>query len=593
MTVSSMQKRRLSILLLCDDRRGNANTILDHIEAFRIYSRHEVRTFNPLGMSRSRAMDINEFDVVVIHYSIVLSEERHVAADFREKLKRFNGLKVQFIQDEYRWVDRATAASREVGIDLLFTAADELAAGQLYDTRLPDVKRVQTLTGYVPENLQHVPRRPLRERSVDVGYRGRDLPYWLGRLTQEKQWIAQGFLKRASAYELRTDIGWREEDRIYGDRWIDFIASCRATLCTESGASIADFDGSVERAVRAYLRTHPGATFDEVHEAVLRPYEGNVIVNVVSPRVFEAASLGTGLVMFPGHYSGIVSPGEHYIVLEKDFSNMDEVVAKLKDVQFMTGLTDRAHRDVVKSGRWSYVAFMREFDHVVADEAKTTRGHSRAPRYRLAKVERSFRVPPVHVRLTRGALSAVSAVRGRDFARRSEIESGSWLAKSALAVRAAAGDPDLRPVFREGRSAGMALDSLLEEILELSLLRRAAEGLLTAKEKFSVVTEFDSSSSCLRFVSWPVEQAPQDKPELPAGAWEALRAGAVKVVEWDHRAVGRTIQLSRPRVEIGIGSDGLKRYGLLIEIGRRRPDLLERALAPVIGTAKIAASPLS
>jgi hypothetical protein len=412
------QPKRLSILLLCDDGPGNPNTVLDHIAAFRRYSRHQVRMFNPRSMSGSVALDLDEFDVVVIHYSLVLINERYVSKHFRDKLIRFRGLKVQFIQDEYRWVDRATAASNEVGIDLLFTAASEPAAGRLYDARLPGVRRVPTLTGYVPEDLQAWPRRPLTERSIDVGYRGRDLPFWLGRLTQEKQRIAQGFLERAPRYGLRTDIGWREEDRIYGDQWIDFIASCRATLGTESGASIADFDGGVEHAVREYLRANPGASYDDVHEEVLRPYEGNVVVNVISPRVFEAASLGTALVMFPGDYSGIVSAGDHYIALEKDFSNMDEVVAKLKDDDFMVALTERAHDHLVKSGRWSYRAFVNRFDDVVEEEVKIVRGPSNAPRYQLAKIERALRVPPPWVRVARGALAAASAAGGGNLARR-------------------------------------------------------------------------------------------------------------------------------------------------------------------------------
>src|ERR1019366_5451127 len=77
------------ILLLCDDRRGHANTVLDHIEAFRRFSRHQVRTFNTKAMSRSLALDLDEFDVVVIHYSVVLCDPHYVAPHFREKLRRF------------------------------------------------------------------------------------------------------------------------------------------------------------------------------------------------------------------------------------------------------------------------------------------------------------------------------------------------------------------------------------------------------------------------------------------------------------------------------------------------------------------------
>jgi hypothetical protein len=409
--VEGPKQRRLSILLLCDDRPGKANTIHDHVESFRRYSRHQVRTFNPIDMSRSFALELDEFDVVVIHYSLVLSLDRYVGQHFRDKLKRFSGLKVQFMQDEYRWIDRATAASREIGLDILFTVAPEPAASQLYDSRLPGVRRFPTLTGYVPESLEHLARRPLRDRPIDVAYRGRDLPYWGGRLTQEKQLIAQGFLERAPKYGLRTDIAWREQDRIYGDRWLDFISSCRATLGTESGASIADFDGGVERAVRAFMQEHPDASFEDVHEAVLGSFEGNVTVKAISPRVFEAAALGTALVMFPGDYSGIVSAGEHYIVLEKDFSNMDEVVAKLKDDDFVTGLVERAHAHLVRSRRWSYPRFIEEFDDVVAESAKAAHGPAFAPRHRIATMERALRVPPLNVRLARGLLSAASAVR--------------------------------------------------------------------------------------------------------------------------------------------------------------------------------------
>ena len=387
-----MAGARLRVLLLCDDRRSHAGTVLEHIGAFVHFSRHEVVKFNPVGLSNSVALDMDAFDVVVIHYSLILSNDAYVSPAFREKLRRFSGLKVQFIQDEYRWVDRATDAMREAGVGVLFTCAPEPAAGQLYDQRLPGVRRILTLTGYVPDALRRHPRSPLDPRPFDVVYRGRDLPYWLGRLTQEKTWIAEGFLGRSATYGLKTDIAWREQDRVYGERWIDFMSSGRATLGTESGASIADFDGGAESAVKEYLAGHPHAPFEEVREAVLVRYEGNVVVNVISPRVFEAAALGTALVMFPGTYSGIAVAGEHYIPLAKDFSNMDEVVDRLRDLAFLTRLTERAHADLVASGRWSYETFIAGFDQVVSEQVSPRRERSRRSQHRLANVERAFRL---------------------------------------------------------------------------------------------------------------------------------------------------------------------------------------------------------
>jgi len=574
------RRRRLRILLLCDDWRGHANTIKDHINALRRLSRHDVRTFNPIGMRDSVALALDEFDAIVIHYSVIVSHPNYLSEAFREKLRRYRGLKVQFIQDEYRWVDRITAAMRDVVIDVLFTLVSEPSASIIYDTRLPGVRRVHTLTGYVDDALAGRPWRPLRERTIDVAYRGRDIPYWIGRISRDKVEVGRGFLERAPRYGLKVDIGWTEKDRIYGEAWIDFISSCRATLCSESGASITDFDGSAERAVIEYMTAHPGADFEEIHHAVLEPFEGNAPMPVISPRVFEAAALGTALIMFPGYYSGVVQPEEHYIVLEKDFSNMDEVVGKLRDDAFLAALTQRAADHLVRSGKWTFKAFVEQFDEVVEEEARRPRARRLATGHRLARMERPIRVPPPHTRMLRAALDVASAARGRDFARRREIESGALLIKAAMALRAAMIDSTLRPIFQEGRREGFSLASLLDELLELSLLVRAARGRLKSREKFAVRSDFDSSQRVLRFTSRPVDG--DLVPELSPDARKALLAGSVDLIEWDHTAFGGTVTLARPEIVIGIGRDGLKRYELLVQVGKRRPQLLERALAPLI-----------
>jgi hypothetical protein len=570
------------ILLLCDDRRGNANTILDHIDAFSRFSRHEVRTFNPKALNRSIALDLDEFDVVVIHYSVVLNDDHYVAAPLRDKLRRFRGLKMQFIQDDYRWVDRSTAASRDIGIQVLFTVVPEPAAGQVYDARLPNVRRVQTLTGYVPENLRERAVRPIAERPIDVGYRARDLPFWLGRLSREKAWIGQRFLELAPPYGLRCDIAWQEHDRIYGEQWIDFVASCRATLGCESGASIADFDGSIEQSVRAYLRAHPAAPYEVVHEALLKPYEGNVIMNVISPRVFEAASLGTALVLFPGEYSGVVSAGEHYIALEKDFSNMDEVVALLRDDSYLSALTARTRNELIKSGRWSFESFVKEFDAVVDEEAHTMRGHGVAPRWRLARAERSLRVPGIRVRLLRAGHSVWNRVAQHDPSMRFAIEYESQIQKGFFTLRTLMADREIRPLLRLGRRSGAPLDRLLREILELSLLRKAAEGGMLPDQTFTLSAEFDPARKAACFVSTPIGNGRVQDDRESQRIREAMRKGELKVIEWDHRALGGRIRLDRPTMEVGIGFEGLENFTVLARIGVQNPAALERALAPAL-----------
>src|SRR5277367_5726642 len=121
-----MPAKPYSILLLTDLRRNNARTIVDHVDAFGFYSRHEVYTFDPIGKTRCKHLNFNEFDVVVIHYSIPVINDYFLHPIFKEKLAKFQGLKIQFIQDDYRDVNAYTKVMRDVGIHILFTLCPEV-----------------------------------------------------------------------------------------------------------------------------------------------------------------------------------------------------------------------------------------------------------------------------------------------------------------------------------------------------------------------------------------------------------------------------------------------------------------------------------
>jgi hypothetical protein len=271
---------------------------------------------------------------------------------------------------------------------------------------------------------------------------------------------------------------------------------------------------------------------------------------------------------------------------------MDEVVAQLKDEDFLTALVERTHDQLIASGRWSYAAFIAQFDDVVSEEARSVGNRSMTTRLRLAKIERAVRVPPVHLRLSRSLFGAISRLTGRPFKPRIKINVGALFGKATLAFRAVLGDAELRPIFREGLRAGMHRDTLVEEIVKFSVLRGVASARLRTNERFTVIVDFDAACGVIRFRSRRVEQGIQPVNGSARLAREALRAGTVKAIEWDHSALGKTVRLRKPRVELGIGQKGLKSFTLLVEIGRRKPALLDQALAPLIGADQIQASRL-
>ena len=575
-----MNSPRLSILLLCDDRRTHANTVLDHIGSFLRFSIHDVVTFNPCGLAASRYLDLDQFDVVVIHYSIFIISDYYLAPAFKEKIREFAGLKVQFIQDEYRWVDRISATMRELGVNVLFTCVGESSLPKIWnEDRLPGVLKVPTLTGYVPEGLSAVRAPLLRERPLEIGYRGRDVPWWLGDLGQEKIRIGKGVLERAGRYGLRCDIAWTEDRRIYGQKWVRFIMSCRAVLGTESGASITDIDGSIEAAVKDYLRDHPQADFEEVQRVVLAPHEGNAPVVAISPRAFEAAALRTAQILFPGKYSGILEPWVHYLPLERDFSNLDDVVRYLRDDPFIETMIETAHRDLVRSGAFSYRTFIGGFDDVVGRLA--SRRASGAKRgLRRARLERALTLATLGGR-TRMAPVVAPVVRAGIAARLILGIPGSLRLIAAYAF-----DRHLRREIPPRR--------IYRDLLRLGLLASGQSHRIAHPFRLGVIA--DATMRRLRFESLPIraraEEEGSDEPGERTLGIELLRSGGL-TLEWDHRMVGSqtSYRSGLSLWEVPIGREGIYRFAAFESIARLRPATISRVFVPLLGRAEVVRPP--
>jgi len=364
--------RKLNVLLLCNRpaRGADASTVTDHLDAFRRFSRHDVFELSFIRELPSRVA-LERFDVLAIHYSTALGYyvDHYISPAARQRVRDFPGLKVAFIQDEYRMIDRVHEVLRFLGMDVLFTCVPTPEIEKVYPSaKLPGVTKINNLTGYVPEALLSRQVVPIADRPIDVGYRTRKPPFWLGELGVEKWRIADQFREHARDTGLTLDVSHDEADRLYGAKWTNFVASCKAMLGVESGASVFDFSGELQRSVDAYVAQHPNASFEEVQVKFLGPYEGRIRLNQISPRCFEAAALRTAMVLFEGEYSGVLEPWRHYLPLKKDFSNFPEVLAALRDQAGLQRLVDRTFEEVARNPAHSYHTFVAQFDDALERE---------------------------------------------------------------------------------------------------------------------------------------------------------------------------------------------------------------------------------
>lgn len=366
---------RLNLLFLYDQYSVPITTVYDHLACFGTYGRHEVSYASATGTA-SCEYPLDAFDAVVLHYSVRLCVDAHLSPAYARALQEYGGLKALFIQDEYDHTWKASDWINKLGIGLVFTCVPQQHVRDIYsrvDHERTDF--VTVLTGYLPLESPPVESlRPIKERPIVVGYRGRELPFRYGRLAREKLVIGQKFRTLCHDRGVAHDIEWTEDKRIYGDAWFDFIAGSRATLGAESGSNVFDFDGTLTPRLRAVIERKPKITFDEVFDQHLASLERDGLMNQISPRVFEAVALKTALVLFEGDYSGVVAPHEHYIPLKKDFSNVDEVFAKLADVDGLQAMVERAYAHVVGSGKYTYARFVRSCERAIEARIGTPRG---------------------------------------------------------------------------------------------------------------------------------------------------------------------------------------------------------------------------
>lgn len=361
----------LNILLLCNkpNEGCDANTIVDHIEAIENYSSHKIWLYSNMG-TLSHKLDLNQFDVIIIHYSLCLLNDYYLSKKSKKSLRAYQGLKVVFVQDEYRQIDKMISELAFLDIDVLFTCFPNEEIERIYPTaKLPKVSKYNNLTGYIPKRLTQITKQPkIADRPLHVGYRGRKVPFWLGELAYEKWSIVENWQQLAFREDLKTDISYNEKDRIYGQKWVEFLSSCKTTLGVESGASVMDFTGQLEKAIELHQLIHPNDPFSMVQKKYLSEHEGKYKLNQISPRCFEAIALKTVLVLYEGEYSGVLIPDRHYIVLKKDFSNIDDVLARIRDDEFLQIMADTAFAEVALNSKYSYETFMKYVDGVISAE---------------------------------------------------------------------------------------------------------------------------------------------------------------------------------------------------------------------------------
>ena len=101
---------------------------------------------------------------------------------------------------------------------------------------------------------------------------------------------------------------------------------------------------------------------EDVKQRFFAAVDWRVVIDTVSPRTFEAAAFRCTLVQHEGGYAEILDPERHYIRVRRDYSNIQDVVDRMRDRAYCQHLAENTYRDLIASRLYSYQTFAAQFD---------------------------------------------------------------------------------------------------------------------------------------------------------------------------------------------------------------------------------------
>jgi hypothetical protein len=478
-------------------------------------------------------------DLCILHTTFLCARWHYDFEAYRRRFRWVSRLrcpKIALPQDEY---DHAAVLDEwllELDTTSVYSCFGPEQRATLYPLLGGRAAFRETLTGFIDEKAAAATAGrtlPHAQRLYDIVYRARKLPYWFGSHGQLKHRIAEVVQERADEFGLSTDISNRPEDTIYGDRWLDFLMSGRAVIGCESGSSVLDARGEIQRRISRLLAEQPDLSFERVDAQMPLGWDSYAFF-AISPRHLEAVITKTAQVLVEGSYSGVLEPERHYIPLRRDFANLDEALERLRDVEAVEEMTERAYQDVYLSGRNNLATLAER----LLEEAHGSRPTGMAVPFALA------RRPPLPIR---------SPVAGKPLRK--------VIPHVLTFVEALILQPEARRLFLaavRGRLSPPVRD-VVKEVVLLRVLARIREDATSGGESWSLSVERAAETIVIR-----TQIGPHDRQELRL-------EGPFESVAWNHSAVAQAAPLY-PRHPhwgwISLGLYGRYEFTALVEVAR-------------------------
>jgi hypothetical protein len=242
--------------------------------------------------------------------------------------------------DEFLGLQDLRQVLVETRIDLLLTALDPAVWDRVYPADQRPFALRRFLTSYIDDRLMRRASSDLARRPIAVSYRAWEASAWLGEMGVLKREVGLRAAAWAQAGGHRADVAVDGQRRLAGEAWIRLLGASRAVVGVEGGSSVLDPTRQPTATPQAEIRA-------------------------MSPRHLEAAAARTFQVLVEGDYSGVLEAGVHYQPVRRDLSDIEAALELSLDLPRAQAMVDRAHAEIVASGRYSWRTAVSEITDLV------------------------------------------------------------------------------------------------------------------------------------------------------------------------------------------------------------------------------------
>lgn len=351
------------ILIIYDRSLNHINNIFYFLKAFEKFSKHKIFFFD-YNFNKKVDFSYEGFDCIVLFYSLRLSVQ-DTSHQFFEYLKNFNGMKIIFSQDEQDFMNNLNFIINKININHVFTPISSDKINLIFQKN-STVKFTSILTSYMNKDFAIKNLIKTSDRKILISYRGRKEHLRYGSLCYDKYKIGRDVKNYCLKNNIKNiDIDFRNFSRIYGKKWFNFLNNSKSVLVAETGCNLIDWNNDLKIEIDKLISENNSMSENEILNNFLKKREIANLFNSIPPRFFEAVLHKCVPISYKSNYMGLIKPNVHYLVLDRDCKNLNLIMKKLSDEDFVNSFVQNNYEFFLKQKTFQFENFIKLFDNEV------------------------------------------------------------------------------------------------------------------------------------------------------------------------------------------------------------------------------------